>query len=59
MILIWLNYHNMANNYYNMANNYCDKRSQRKYIKPLREGIEERFEGIKITCSLPILFCRS
>lgn len=54
-----MNYHNMANNYYNMANNYCDKRSQRKYIKPLREGIEERFEGIKITCSLPILFCRS
>lgn len=50
MIIIWLNYHNMANNYYNMAN---------KYIKPLREGIEERFEGIKITCSLPILFCRS
>lgn len=52
----------MANNYYNMANNYCDKRSQRKYIKPLREGIEgieDRFEGMKITCSLSILFCRS
>lgn len=62
IIIIWLNYHNMANNYYNMANNYCDKRSQRKYIKLLREGIEgieDRFEGIKITCSLPILFCRS
>lgn len=52
----------MANNYYNTANNYCDKRSQRKYIKPLREGIEgieDRFEGMKITCSLSILFCRS
>lgn len=51
----------MANNYYNMANNYCDKRSQRKYIKPLRKGIEDRSEvqGIKITSSLPILFCRS
>lgn len=54
-------YYNMAELSYNMANNYSDKRSQRKYIKPLREGIEDRFEvqGIKITCSLPILFCRS
>lgn len=54
-------YYNMAELSYNMANNYSDKRSQRKYIKPLRKGIEDRSEvqGIKITSSLPILFCRS
>lgn len=54
-------YYKMAELSYNMANNYSDKRSQRKYIKPLRKGIEDRSEvqGIKITSSLPILFCRS